>query len=207
MSAGVSLRANFGHNGAFLGALHMKPRLLAASAVWMVLVGGTASAQTLKPGLWEMSHKTQTGSGEMEKAMAEAQKQMANLPPEQRKMMQDMMAKQGVSMSAGGGMAIKVCLTKEMIERNEVAGQQSQQGDCKSTSSPRAGNSMKVSFSCSKPPSSGEGQVTFVSPEAYSMQMTVNTTVAGKSETLKMDSGGKWLGSDCGSVKPPTMPK
>ena len=56
-----------------------------AFSVWAL----NAHAQTVKPGLWEMTNKMQSGSGEMEKAMAEAQKAMADLPPEQRKMMQD----------------------------------------------------------------------------------------------------------------------
>jgi hypothetical protein len=165
-----------------------------------------ATAQTMKPGLWEVNNKMTSQSGEMEKGMAEAQKQLASMPPEQRKMMEDMMAKQGVGMGAGGGpgMSAKVCLTKEMVDRNEVA---AQQGDCQQTNSSRAGNTMKFSFVCTKPPSSGEGQVTFVSPEAYTMKMTINSTVKGKPETMKMDASGKFLSSECGNIKPIVMPK
>ena len=178
---------------------------ISASLILLGMAFG-ASAQTMKPGLWEIGNKMQSASGEMEKGMADLQQQMATMPPEQRKMMQDMMGKQGVSISAapGGGMAIKVCLTPEMVARNEMP---TQQGDCKSTQSPRSGNTMKMSFVCTKPPSSGEGQITFVSADAYTSQMTVNTTVGGKPEQMKMDSGGKWLGSDCGSVKPLAVPK
>jgi hypothetical protein len=164
-------------------------------------------AQTLKPGLWEINNKMQSGSGQVEKAMADMQKQMAGMPPEQRKMMQDMMAKQGMSMSpaaGGGGMTVKVCMTKENIERNELG---SQQGDCKTTTSPRMGNSMKMSFVCTQPPSSGEGQVTFISPEAYTTKMAMKTSVQGKPETMTMDGGGKWLSADCGNIKPLAAPK
>ena len=51
--------------------------------------------------------------------MAQMQQQMASMTPEQRKMMQDMMGKQGVGIGAGGpcGMSVKVCMTKEMVER------------------------------------------------------------------------------------------
>jgi hypothetical protein len=52
---------------------------------------GYAAAQNMKPGLWEMSTQMK-GDGQMGAAMAEAQKELANMPPEQRKMMQDMMA-------------------------------------------------------------------------------------------------------------------
>jgi len=177
-----------------------------AALALLAFVTQPVMAQTLKPGLWEINNKMQSGSGQVEKAMADMQKQMASMPPEQRKMMQDMMAKQGMSMSpgAGGGMAMKICMTKESIERNELA---SQQGDCKTTTSPRMGNTMKMSFVCTQPPSSGEGQVTFVSPEAYTTKMAMKTSVQGKPETMTMDGGGKWLTADCGNIKPLATPK
>ncbi len=172
----------------------------------LLLAAPPALAQNLKPGLWEINNKMQSSSGQMEKAMAESQKQMAALPPEQRKMMQDMMAKQGLSMGpgAGGNMAVKICMTKEMAERNELP---AQQGDCKTTNSPRSGNTMKMSFACTQPPSSGEGTVTFVSPEAYTMKMTMKSMMQGKPETMTMDGGGKWLSADCGNIKPLAVPK
>ena len=178
----------------------MKARhLLAALAAGTFAIG--ASAQNLKPGLWEVTNNMKTGSGEMEKSMAQMQQQMASMPPEQRKMMEDMMAKQGMKMGAGGGrgMSVKQCMTKEMIERNEMP---TQQGDCRTTKQQRSGNTMKFAVSCTNPPSSGEGQVTFVSSEAYTMRMTVNTNVGGRPETMNMDASGKWLGADCGSIKP-----
>jgi Protein of unknown function (DUF3617) len=173
--------------------------LLAASAVG-------AQAQTMKPGLWEITHQVGGGAGSMNAEMAAMQAQLANLPPDQKKMMQDMMAKQGISMGAGGpgGMSLKTCMTKEMIERNDMpAGQ----GDCTSTRSPRSGNAVKFSFTCTKPPSSGEGQITISSAEAYQMKMTVSSSVRGKAEKMDMEGAGKWLGADCGDVKPPMAPK
>ena len=162
-----------------------------------------ANAQTLKPGLWEVNSKVQGGMGSQIAAM---QEQMAKMPPEQRKMMQDMMAKQGASIGAGGPGSInsKVCLTKEMVERNEMPGTQ---GDCTSTTSPRVGNSMKTSFTCAKQGSSGEVQFTFVSTEAYAMKMTINAVVQGKSEKTDIEGAGKWLATDCGTVKPIVIPK
>ncbi len=167
-----------------------------------LLLAGAAQAQTLKPGLWEMRSSMQ-GSGEMNKAMDEMQKQLAAMPPEQRKQMQEMMAKQGVSLgSAGpGGMSVRICMTQEMVERNEVP---AQDGQCKTTTSPRAGNTMKMSFVCTTPPSSGEGEVRFISPEAYSTRMTVNSTQNGKRETMTMTGDSKWLSAQCGAVKPIT---
>lgn len=178
-------------------------RFLAAAT--MAVAPFYAAAQGMKPGLWEMSNKLQSGSGQVEQSMAQMQQQMASMPPEQRKMMQDMMAKQGVSMSGSGGTSMKVCITKEMAERNDIPAQQS--GDCRHASSPRSGNTMKMSFSCTNPPSSGEGTVTFAGSEAFTMKMTVNTAVQGKPEKMNMDGSGKWLSADCGSIKPMAVPR
>ena len=161
-----------------------------------------AAAQTLKPGLWELTNKMQGGSGQMQDSMAQMQKQIASMPPEQRKMMEEQMAKSGVKMgSAGpaGGMSVRICMTREMVEKNELP---AQPGDCKTTAQSRSGNTMKMAFACSNPPSSGDGQVTFTSPEAYSSRMAINTQVEGKVEKVNMESTGKWLGADCGNLKP-----
>jgi hypothetical protein len=165
----------------------------------------SVGAQTLKPGLWEIQQKMQTSSGDMEKNMSQMREQMANMSPEQRKMMEDMMARQGVRMGtgSGGGMNVKVCMTKEMVEKNEVP---AQRGDCKTTQQSRTGNTMKMAFVCTKPPSSGEGQVTFTSPESYTMKMVVNSQADGKTEKVNMDGTGKWLGADCGNIKPMATP-
>ena len=167
--------------------------------------GISASAQNMKPGLWEVTNNMKSASGDMEKAQAQAQAQMANMPPDQRKMMEEMMAKQGVKPGAGGsgGMSVKTCMTKEMVERNELP---AQQGDCKTTHQSRSGNTMKFAVACTKPPSTGEGQVTFISPEAYTMKMVVNSESRGKPEKMNMEGGGKWLGSDCGNIRPMAPP-
>ncbi|ROZ78690.1 DUF3617 domain-containing protein [Ramlibacter sp. WS9] len=181
-------------------ALHL---LVAAGMVAFV---GTANAQNLKPGLWEITNKMQTAGGQMEQQMADMQKQMAAMPPEQRKMMEEMMAQRGMKMGggAGGGMAIKICLTKEMVEKNELP---AQQGDCKTTQQSRTGNSMKMAFACTNPPSSGEGHVVFTSPEAYHSKMVITTAVQGKPEKITSEGNGKWLGADCGTIKPMMPPK
>ena len=208
---GIVHRTAFGDNeylSIFLAKAFMKTlhQVLITGALTCAALGATA--QSMKPGLWEINNKMSTSSGEMEKAMAEAQKQMASMPPEQRKMMADMMAKQGVSMGVGGGAgstAIKMCISKEMAERNEVAAHQ--QGDCTHTTSPRTGNTMKFSFVCTKPPSSGEGLVTFNGSDAYSMKMDMTSTAKGKPEKMSMDATGKFLSADCGNIKPIAMPK
>ena len=172
----------------------------------------SANAQTMKLGLWEITQKMKSGSAEMNNAMAAMQDQMAKMTPQQRKQMQEMMAKQGVNidLGAGGGAAkpgevtVKMCMTQEMIDQNQMA---PQQPGCTHTQSPRVGNSWKMSFTCTKPPSSGEGQATMISPDAYTMKMTINSSATGKPERMEMEGAGKWLGSACGDIKPFVLPK
>lgn len=175
-----------------------------AGIVAFGLIATPAAAQTMKPGLWEINNKM-GGSGDtgakMAAAQAEMQKQMAAMPPEQRKQMEKMMAQQGVNMApsaAGGGMAVRVCITKEMAARNETP----TQGDCKQEQLQKSGNTTKFKFTCSKPPSSGEGEVTMNNPESYTMKMKMTSQEKGKPEQMTMDAQGKFVSSDCGSVKP-----
>ena len=87
----------------------MKSRPVLAAA--LVLAASAASAQSLKPGLWEISHKMQTsGNAKGQDAMAQMNQQMATMPPEQRKKIEEMMAKDGArtgSGSPGGGMSVQ----------------------------------------------------------------------------------------------------
>jgi hypothetical protein len=180
----------------------MRLSFLAAAAA-LSIVAAPAGAQALKPGLWEINNKM--GGGEMDKAMAEMQKELAQMPPAERKQMEEMMAKQGVRLapSAGGGLTARICMTKEMAERNDMPMQEG----CRMTQNSRSGNTMKMAFTCTNPPSSGEGQVTFSGPEAYTSRMTFRTQEQGRTETTTMEARGKWLQADCGNIKPFTPPK
>ena len=183
---------------------------IAVATYLLVGSAGLVSAQSIKPGLWEFTTQMQDSSGKMAAAMAQAQKQMESMPPDQRKMMQDIMAKQGLQFGANAsGMSVKVCMTQEMVDDNAMTKQRADDSgsDCTHTNSPRSGNSMKFSYVCTKPPSSGEGLITFTSAEAYSMKMTTTSMVRGKPEKTDMQSTGRWLGSNCGSIKPMQLPK
>lgn len=184
----------------------MKLHFIALAALGGLALGASAQAQNMKPGLWEIQHKTTTAGGQMDPQTAQMQQQMANMPPDQRKMVEEMMASRGVKMDAGGpgGMSVRICMTPEMAQRNEVPAQQ--RGDCKTTQSARSGNTMKMTFTCTNPPSRGEGEVTFSSSEAYSMRMNVHTQVQGRPEKTAMEGTGKWLGADCGDLKPMRPP-
>ncbi|HYC47764.1 MAG TPA: DUF3617 domain-containing protein [Burkholderiales bacterium] len=176
----------------------------AVATIAALLFAGAASAQSMKPGLWEVTNNMKSSNPATQNAMAQAQAQMKDMSPQQRKMVEDMMAKQGMQMGMGpAANSMRVCMTKEMVDRNEMP---AQQGGCRTTQQSRSGNTLKMAFQCANPPSSGEGEYTFVSPESYRMRMTVRTSVQGKPETMNMDGTGKWISSDCGNIKPMRPP-
>lgn len=155
-----------------------------------------AAAQGMKPGLWEMTQKPQLDPAQQAK-MEQAQKAMANMPPERRQMMEQMMAQHGVSMSgmAGGAISIKSCISKEQAERHEMP--VSENGRCKHDVQ-RSGKTVRTHFVCTDPASEGDGEFTFESPERYTNKITVKR--GDKSTTISGDA--RWLGADCGDIKP-----
>lgn len=188
--------------------MSLRTTLIAAAALaTLILCSAPARAQTMKPGLWEANNKI-GGSPEMDQAMARMQQQMAAMPPAQRKMMEDVLAQQGVGMggaSAGGGMVLKMCITKEMAARDQLPVQQ--QGNCTTTTTDKSSKGMKMKFTCTNPPSNGEGQFTFAGETAYTMKMKVNNTSQGAPKTTTVDTSARWLAADCGAIKPMVMPK
>ena len=174
------------------------PLILAAFLVCPLAASGQPATK-FRAGLWEHGFTMSSQSGQMEAAMKQMQQSMASMPPAQRKMMEDMMAKQGVGIGPGGN-SVKVCLSKEDAERDSPP----QQEGCTQTTR-RSGNVWQVAFQCKgPPPSSGDGQLTLVSPTAYTGNFTIRTEHDGKPETLKMTQNGKWLGADCGNIRPVT---
>lgn len=180
-------------------------RLLPFAALLAAAIALPAAAQTtLKPGLWELTNTTKSATGQLEQAQAQMRQQLAAMPPEQRKQIEEMMARQGVKMGgAGGATTMQVCMTKEMTDRSEMP----MKSDCKVTSQSRSGGTMKMAFACPAPPSSGESEYTMMGSDAYKGRTVIKTTVDGKPETMTVEASGKWLGADCGNIRPLVPPK
>ena len=176
----------------------------------------------MKPGLWEHAFKFDKNSAstingvqqeQITAAMEGMKQQMANLPPEQRKMMEDMMAKQGITVTDQGidmasqglsiskdGTRVKACITQAEIDRGELP-QTAEHCEQKITQvSPKY---FKATYSCGgEHPSQGEGEIIFQNDKAYTGKMKMVTQINGQSETIQGTNTGKWLSSDCGDIKP-----
>ncbi|SEN98984.1 Protein of unknown function [Duganella sp. CF517] len=176
----------------------MKRFLIALALLSMA----TAQAQTIKPGLWELNNTVKTGDIQTDAAIQMAMQQLANKPPAQRAQMEAMLAQNGVSVPKVGGdgsMTVTACVTPEMAAKKELP--LNQKGNCTSKTAPVAGG-LDVSFSCTNPNSSGQGQVRFSDDSHYTMIMDVNTEATGAPQKVKVNSAGRWLSASC-----PAKPK
>jgi hypothetical protein len=158
-----------------------------------------ASAQDMKPGLWEQTNNASYSDGKVQANMGDIQKLIANLSPDQRQQVQQTLQRNGVQMDlANGAMNSKLCLTREMIERKQLP---IQDGDCRTQMTPAGGNRLQVSFTCTRPRASGEGEMTIDSPTAYHAQVRIHNEDQ-PNQVVNMDVAGRWAGADCGNVRP-----
>jgi hypothetical protein len=181
----------------------------------LALAGTQASAQKLAPGLWENTSTMKGQGAEAEAARARMQEQMAKMPPEQRKMLEQMMAKQGagggvsagsaMDMMAGKPTTMRVCITPEQAARDFAPPTESR---CKIDSRDRDGNTLRMKMNCSgEPASTSDIEMTFASDRAYSGKVVVNTVDKGQTRRIDITQAGRWVAADCGGVKPMgTMP-
>jgi hypothetical protein len=203
-----------------------------ASALCLSLCTIAASAQTVQPGLWESTNKILGGSGEMGQKMGQMQQQMANMSPEQRKAMEQMMSpeaqkaqiaqmqaqmanmppeqrkkmEQAIALRSNMTMGSDGTIALKICVTQEMAERRNwmskTQGKCTHTVSPAVGNTQKFGFTCTEPTSSGEGTITFVSKTNHTTSMKINSVRNGKAESIAVEGSNKFLNADCGAVKP-----
>lgn len=157
-----------------------------------------AHAQTTQPGLWEHHNTLKTASGQWEGQMAQVQQQMAALPPDQRKMMEQMLGQQGLSMGGGGRTTVQYCVTPEEAAKATIPTHDEQ---CRYQITRRTAQSLSVAITCDdEGKSRGEGTVTFQGDKAYQGTFVMHTLIDGQRERMEMTQSGRWLSAQCGQV-------
>jgi hypothetical protein len=144
----------------------------------------------IKPGLWEMTMKS------------DAMKNMPAIPPEQL----EQMRKMGIAIPKmqDGNISSKVCITREMAERDQLPQTGQDESGCQSKNYRRSGSSYTVDVVCNGPLMKGEGKIKgkFSGNESFSSTYDFNGVAHGQSINQHHETSGKWLSADCGSVKP-----
>src|SRR5688572_5455513 len=147
------------------------------------------AAEQMKPGLWEMTMKSDA---------------MANMPPMSPEQMEQL-RKMGITIpqTQDGGIVTRVCISKQMAERDQPPGMQNDSG-CQSKNYRRTGHTYSVDIVCNGPTMKGEGKAkgTFTGTDRFTSTYDFKGTMDGQPVNQHHDSSGKWLSAECGNVKP-----
>ena len=196
----------------------------------LTLIAAPALAQQIKPGLYQVTSKV-GGNNQVTQMMKQQQETLAKMTPEQRQQMADMpkqMERMMANMSpaqreqmkaamgdkagaldamqsmqlrhnADGTTSMKMCVTQEMIDRRNF---RMQQGDCKQSNGDLSGGVMKFSYTCTTPPSKGEGELRITGPNSFTTNVKMTSTDPANKQTMELNATSTWLGAACGNVKP-----
>jgi hypothetical protein len=155
----------------------------------------------MKEGLWETT-VTHSPSGMGGGMPADA---LAQLPPEQRAKVEEMMKQKGMSMN-GNTTVVKNCVTKEKIEKG-MAFAAANQENCTRTVVSSSGAHFEVKYHCDgtkkddKATIDGTTTVDVNGDSTKGKTHAVSTTSDGHTMTMDMTFTSKYLGPSCGDIK------
>lgn len=149
------------------------------------------AAGKMRPGLWEMSVKS------------DAMKAMPKMSPEQMAQMKKM----GINMPMmeDGVIKTKVCISKEMAERDPTTATAAQQhSNCAPKNVAQNGNEYSMDLVCDGPELKGIGTVkgSFNGNDTVRSSYDFKGTSHNRPVNHHTETTGKLLSSDCGDVKP-----
>jgi hypothetical protein len=171
----------------------MTQRLFIAYALFSCIAFAQA---TRKPGLWETSSIMQVPM-----AGVIPPDRLAAMTPEQRAQFQAMM-----SSRAGRGaqpVVSRSCETPQTIAQAESF-LTDKIRTCKVTPVSTSGSRRVVQVSCDTNDAKSEGTLTIdmTDSEHYNGSMVMNIFTGGRKMEMSQKMTGKWLGANCGDVKP-----
>ncbi len=143
----------------------------------------------VKPGLWESTVTMQSG---MPAIPPEA---LAQLSPEQRARIEAQMNTPHTS---------QACYTSDSFKKPLEFGDRPN-STCKRSVTSSSAGALDFHIECDngRTKSSGDGHIRAVSPESIKGEIVSSTIVDGRGAiSSRISFNSKWIGSDCGSVKP-----
>ncbi len=165
--------------------------LLPSLCALAVSLGVQAEPLDIKPGLWEHQMTMKSESGQLEQQLEMVRQQMKALPPAQKKMMEDMLAKQGLSLDFGN-QTLRNCLTEEEVARGEF--EWAKNTSCEHNVVTR-GEQTRIEFTC--PEDNAQGEMVLEGDSAYTGQSTALVDVGGTPEKISITHNGHWVSADC----------
>lgn len=173
----------------------MKNTALLALAFGVALVtGAVAATLDVKPGLWEV-----TTQGETTGMPPIPPQVLAQMPPQQREQM--MAAMQGRMNQPS---VSRSCVTQKMLDRGMTFDRPNNK-QCTQTVTGSTARSLDVKVVCTgeqQQKTSGTIHMDSANRESFAGALNMVSTDGTNAMTIKRTMQGKWLGSDCGKVKP-----
>lgn len=170
-----------------------------------------ATGLGLKPGLWEMHLVKQVTDGhdmsaQVAAAGAQMQQMLANMPADQRARVEAMMKQNGASSVDSNG-TIRMCISPEMANRDAPI--VDREGHCQPSAVNHNGNRTTFEINCKTKNGDMTGKGESVnSGDLITTKMDATThDASGASHVMHTESELKYVGADCGDVKPITPPK
>ena len=176
---------------------HTVPSLLDCLTL-VAAVAAQRPVPPVKPGLWESQASMLDASGK--ETTPPEQAALANMPPEARARMAEMMKARGLSLPDANG-AMKVCLTRDMFESGRWQQMASEAG-CATNFTTQTSSTWKWHSSCPALNSESEGETVFTNSESYRTKLTTTVKVRDATTTSTRIVSSKWVSADCGDVKP-----
>jgi uncharacterized protein DUF3617 len=184
---------------------------LVIALVAFAAVSGLAAGFGLKPGLWESRIVKQVTDGrdttsQMTDAMSQVQNNLSRLPPEKRAQLEAMMKEHG-ALRMGTAGTTRLCISSEMAGRNKPI--VDPEGRCQPVKINQSGNHTTFEINCNANGTvmTGKGESTATGDVITSRVDMSTRTGKGETHMMHNETEMKFLGSDCGDVKPLPLPK
>ena len=159
------------------------------------------AAPPIKPGLWEVHMDRQVDG----RKMPDMSERLAKMSPQERAMFESMMKRNGAGLAGSGGGNIRICIDRDSLAKGDWRGGQGPQGDsahCKIDYKERSARLWRWHSVCTDPAVESDGEATFHSADSYAMKVISTSSGAAGPRKSELTMRSKWLGADCGDVKP-----
>jgi hypothetical protein len=160
-----------------------------------VITAAVAATLDVKPGLWEV-----TSQGESSGMPPIPPQALAQMSPQQREQM--MAAMQGAMARMNKPNVTQSCITQKMLDRG-LDLQRENSDNCKQNVVSSTSRTLDVHVECTgQHNASGTLHIDALTSGTFSGTFNLVSTDGTNTMTMKRTMQGKWLGSDCGNVKP-----
>jgi hypothetical protein len=169
------------------------PHVFALIAILFVPISN-ASETYIRPGLWEIT------------TTSDLLWLMPQIPPDQMQNLIDLAKANGFDMPQiqNGAASSNACITQKMADQKNIPYFYPNQLECTTKNATRNENSYKFDFVCTSEQLKGNGsaQGTFTNTETFSGRTKFDGIAQGFPVNEQADINGRWVSSNCGSVKP-----